>query len=276
MYKIKTKLSNNEIVNINIERPELIYGATAIVSNVLDTNLKGINPLTKEEIPIINVEESVDRFLIPLHNEKDYKIALKKDIPMIQAVAPYFLGDNEETPKKEIKTQLRYSVVAVIKNEETNEYLCEDAKGRSCRSFVMGGVEDGETPSQAALREIYEETGYKDITITKVSNIKVINHFYAGYKGVNRYAYLSIVFGKLNTDSNARIKKEEEAKHEVCWIKKANLKSFVNNKLNIYATNLIDADDVYTGEGIMITNDENNGLDNIEVRNKIISRYCSE
>lgn len=179
MYKMKIKLSNNEFANIDIEKPELIYGATAVVSNELDSSLTVLNPVTNKTMPIININE---------------------------------------------------------------------------------------------------ETGYNDVTITDVSKIKVVNHFYAGYKGVNRNAYLSIVFGKLNTDSHEKIDEKEQAKHQVVWIKKENLKDYVNNELNVYALNIlnsIDKKDIYTGDGVMITDDENNSLSNIEVRNRIIDKYCN-
>lgn len=67
------------------------------------------------------------------------------------------------------------------------------------RSFVMGGIEKGESPSEASIREVREETGYNDINVEFVSNYKVVRHFYADYKGVNRYAYLNIIFATLNT-----------------------------------------------------------------------------
>lgn len=36
------------------------------------------------------------------------------------------------------------SVIAVIKNEEDNTYLCVDALKRNCKSFVLGGIEEGD------------------------------------------------------------------------------------------------------------------------------------
>ena len=72
--------------------------------------------------------------------------------------------------------------IAIIRNPQTNEYLCEDSKVNNCRSFVQGGIEDGETIEQATLREILEETGYKNIKINAISEIPFINHFFAAWK----------------------------------------------------------------------------------------------
>lgn len=272
-FEVKVKLSNDEFVKVSIDRPELIYGATGIISSDIDDSLYGINPLTGDKLNIINMNEKQNRFFIPSHNQKDYEYAKENNLKLKQVVAPYFYGEGEESPREDIKTQVRYSVVAVIKNNENDTYLCEDAKGRNCKSFVMGGIEEGETAREAAIREIYEETGYSDVTIDFISNFKVVNHFYAGYKGVNRYAYLNIVFGHLNTDKCDKITKEEDAKHVVKWIEKKDLKDFINIPLNKYALDmLLEGETAYVEDGIMITDDENNGKLSKKVREDVIKK----
>lgn len=272
-YYFKLKTSANEEIKIGITKPELIYGATAIIIN---KNINGTvkNPITGETMEILYRKVKENRFFVPSHNNLDYKFAIKHGKKIKQVVAPYFYGKAEEKPRKDIETQIRYSVVSIIKHNTEDKYLCEDAKGRNCRSFVMGGIEDNETAIQAAIRETYEETGYKDLTIDFVSNFKVINHFYAGYKGVNRYAYLNFVYGHLNSDINEEITNEEKRKHTVKWINKEDLKDFINIDLNKMALDiLLNGEKAYTKDGIMITNDENNGKSNVEVRKIIIDKY---
>ncbi len=276
-YKVPIKLSNGKNILVGIDKPELLYGATHIVSNEQDSNVYAINPITKEKLNIINLGEKENRFFIPAHINKDYEYAIKNNLPIKQVIAPYFYGQDDEKPREDVKTQERWSVVAVIKNNNDDSYLCEDAKGRRCKSFVMGGVEKGETTKQAALREIYEETGYKNIKITSESHFKVINHFYAEYKGVNRYAYLNIIFGELINDEKDEISDAEKKKHNVVWIKKDNLSDFINIKLNKYALNLlINGEKAFEDDGIMITNDENNKKTNLEVRDIIINKYIKK
>lgn len=273
-YKINVKLSNNETILVGIDKPELIYGSTAIIVN---KTIKGyaINPVTNEKMDIIIDKGLENRFFIPSHIESDYKYAKKYNLKLKQVVAPYFYGKGEEKPREDKETQIRYSVVGIIENNLNNTYLCEDAKGRNCKSFVMGGIEKDETPIEACLREVYEETGYKNIEIDYVSDFVVVNHFYAGYKGVNRYAYLNFVYGHLINDEHNEIADEENAKHIVKWIEKDKLNDFINIDLNKMALDiLLNGQHAYVKEGIMLTNDYNNGKLSNEVRKDIIEKYC--
>lgn len=275
-YYFKVKV-NNEVLDIGINKPELIYGATAIIVNK-KIDSYAINPVTKEKMNVFYRKVKENRFFIPSHNNSDYKYAIKNNLPLKQVVAPYFYGKNEEKPRDDKDTQRRYSVVGIIKHYENDMYLCEDAKGRNCKSFVMGGIENGETPIDACKREAYEETGYSDISIDFVSNFKVVNHFYAGYKGVNRYAYLNFVYGHLNSDNHKEITEEENAKHIVKWIKKEDLKDFININLNKMALDiLLNGEKAFTKDGVMMTNDYNNEKSSKEVRENIIKEYlCSK
>jgi len=145
-----------------------------------------------------------------------------------------FVGVGKEKPTDNYKTEIRHSVVVIIKNPKDNTYLCEDAKGRNCRSFVMGGIEIDETPEEAAIRETIEETGYNDITIDKISDYKIVNHFFAEYKGVNRYAYIQYVYGHINSLRKNKISDIEAKKHRFLWIKAQDLHDFINIPMNKY------------------------------------------
>lgn len=279
MNKIKILLSNGETVKIEIARPELIYGATALMlKSKKDKGIYAINPVTKEKLQII--DGSQEKIIVPLHNEDDYKIALKYKLPFKLAIMPYFTGEREDAPRANKPTVRRHSVVAIIKNVDTDEYLCEEARIGDCRSFVQGGIEEGETIEQAALREIKEETGYIDVSIKYIYNISVINHFFAAYKGknaTNRFSKLEIVFGNLNSDKHIDITDEEKKKQKVIWVKKEKLKDFINLNHNRFALDILLNDTkVFEGEGIMSTNDENNEKKSVDVRQIIIDKYCEE
>lgn len=277
MYNMKVMLSDKSEQIIGIERPELIYGATAIMINSdYEKNLYAINPVTKEKMKIIR--ENKNKFIVPMHNKQDNEISQKYNLPRKLAIMPYFIGEGEKCIKENVKTVKRHSVIAIIENKKEKEFLCEDMQNGKYRSFVQGGIEEGETIEQAARREILEETGYKDVTIEYISEIPVINHFFAAYKGINatnRFSKLEIVYGSLNSLDREEISEEEKLKHTVKWVSKNDLKSFININHNLYAMDMLFSKiNTFEGEGIIVSNDENNEKKSQEVRKIIIDKYC--
>lgn len=271
---INVKTLNGRRLKVILEREELIYGATAVIINdEIDYKDKVIHPLTNEKLPII--KGSCNRFFIPAHIDEDYEYATKNNLPIKQVMAPYFYGVGEEKVREDVKTQTRHSVIAIIKHNKRDEYLCVDCKNRDCKSFVLGGIEEGEDVIQAAKREVKEETGYLNVSIDKVSNISVYNHFYAGYKGVNRYAVLSIAFGRVLNEIKENISKEESSKHIVKWVKKEELKDFLTVNNNLYALDeLFNGSKAYTKEeGKMINSYELDKLDILDAREKVRKSY---
>ena len=287
--KVKIKLTNGKLIPSIITNEELIYGVTAIAigrkNNYVDisSNLGKIenvfakHPLTNEILPVIvldsDILEKISIMLVPAHIQEHFELAQKFNLPYKQVVAPYFKGTGEESLKPNVETKFRTSVIVVIKNEEDNTYLCVDALKRNCKSFVLGGIEEGETPEEAAVREVKEETGYVDVTINRKSIFELHNHFFAAYKGVNRYAILNVIFGTLNSKKREKISEDEFNKQKAIWIKKENLKDFLTVNNNVFVNNyLLDRDWAYEGDGVMINSGKFNGKLRSEVKNKLCQK----
>lgn len=277
MYNIKVIFSDKSEKIIEIEKPELIYGATAVMINSnYEDKLYAINPVTNEKIIVINGNKN--KFIIPMHNKQDNELAKKCNLQRKLAIIPYFIGEGESAIRENVKTVKRHSLIAIIENRKDKKFLCEDIQNGKYRSFVQGGIEEGETIEQAAKREILEETGYKDITIEHISDIPIINHFFAAYKGpngTNRFAKLEIVYGYLNSLDREEVSDEEKLKHTVRWIYKNDLKNFININHNLYAIDaLFSKMNIFEGDGIIVSKDENNEKKSQEVRKIIIENYC--
>ena len=284
MGKIEIELTNGKLIPAIITNEELIYGVTAIavgmkndyidISNNLGKieNIFAKHPLTNENLPIIVLNndrlEKNSMMLVPSHIQEHFELAKNFNLPYKQVVAPYFKGTGEESLNPNVETKFRTSVIAVIKNEEDNTYLCVDALKRNCKSFVLGGVEEGETPEEAAVREVKEETGYVDITIDRRSILELHNHFYAAYKGVNRYANLNVIFGTLNSKKKEKVSEEESNKQRAIWIKRKELNDFLTVNNNLFVSKyLLDGDCAYEGDGVMINSGKFNGKLRSEVKN---------
>lgn len=276
MKEIKIELTNGKLIPSTITNEELIYGVTAIAIGIKNEyinissdlgKVEGIfakHPLTNEKIPIIVLDNDIleknSLMLVPAHIQEHFELAKKYNLPYKQVVAPYFKGTGEESLNSNAETKFRMSVIAVIKNEEDNTYLCVDALKRNCKSFVLGGIEEGETPEEAAIREVKEETGYIDIKINRKSIFELHNHFYAAYKGVNRYATLNVIFGILKSKKRERVSEDEFNKQKAVWMKKENLKNFLTVNNNVFVNEyLLDGDCAYEGDGIMINSGKLNG-----------------
>ncbi|MFR7634174.1 MAG: NUDIX domain-containing protein [Lachnospirales bacterium] len=276
MKEIKIELTNGKLIPSTITNEELIYGVTAIAIGIKNEyinissdlgKVEGIfakHPLTNEKIPIIVLDNDIleknSLMLVPAHIQEHFELAKKYNLPYKQVVAPYFEGTGEESLNPNAETKFRISVIAVIKNEKDNTYLCVDALKRNCKSFVLGGIEEGETPEEAAIREVKEETGYIDIKINRKSILELHNHFYAAYKGVNRYATLNVIFGILKSKKRERVSEDEFNKQKAVWVKKENLKNFLTVNNNVFVNEyLLDGDCAYEGDGIMINSGKLNG-----------------
>ena len=75
---------------------------------------------------------------------------------------PYF-EDEDSKLKPDLPIVERETINAILYNPETKEVLCLDWEKFGWKTFVIGGVEDNESPREAAIREIEEETGYVNL-----------------------------------------------------------------------------------------------------------------
>ncbi len=262
MIKLKLATDNGQSLICCLEYEELIYGAVAVICPTAFDGMV-LHPLTKKPLPVIVDNQAAEPYLlIPSHIQAHYAIAMKHGLPLKQVVAPLFVGEGSQAIRADLPIQERHSVIAVVQHcQNPNQYLCVDSLHRVCRSFVLGGREGDETPEQAALREVAEETGYTDVHIDHVYHIMLLNHFYADYKGINRHATLHIVFGHLHSTQCQPLSAKEATEHTVKWIDLDDLPNFISVKNNQFVVDLLQhGEQAYTGDGLMVNSEELNGL----------------
>lgn len=121
------------------------------------------------------------------------------------------------------KAIFRVSTYAIIEHNDSL-LMIRDGRSEQGLEFPGGGIELGQSPQEALLREVKEETGY---TID-IHSIEIVDFFYENYYHPQRdeyYCGLSLFF-KCSLQSTIQGEQEldsEDEISEVVWVKKEEL-----------------------------------------------------
>ncbi len=119
----------------------------------------------------------------------------------------------------------RNAVLAIVKHWKEDKYLGLKWKKVDWETFVTGGVEKGQTAEEAAMAEIREETGYKNVQLAKKLG-KMHSRFFHVPKNQNRYAHFDVFHFELKDGKRAELTAEEKANHEPVWLTKEEIANF--------------------------------------------------
>lgn len=238
--KLKDKIENYKEVEeyiikaqnkTELERTELQKEKTGVELK----GIKAINPFNNEEVPIFAADYVLGHYgtgavmAVPAHDERDYEFAKKNNLEIRQSIAPLFKGTGADAPVESEKRDLRSSVYVIIKHWEKDEYVCLDWEKFGWKSFVIGGIEEEEKSEDAAVREMEEETGFKNVKkIIKIGG-ETHNNYNARHKKVgNRYVKGVCYFIELKDGEQSETSEEHTQNHKFLWVKKEDVKNFLN------------------------------------------------
>lgn len=113
--------------------------------------------------------------------------------------------------------ELRNTISAVITRAEDDKVLLIKWRQFGWIAPVVGGIDEGETPEQAAVREVLEETGLTVKAIKPLGD-KVVSHFFAENKNVWRERHDQPVLLEVVSDKKASVSEEDTDKFELLWL----------------------------------------------------------
>jgi len=259
-----------------LERTDLAKEKTGVELK----GVKAINPANNEEIPIWIADYVLAGYgtgaimAVPAHDERDFEFAKKYDLPIRQVIAPYFTANEGKDAVQKGKPIVKRKTINVfLKHSKEDKYVCLDWEKFGWHSGIIGGIEEGEDLMSAAVREIEEETGYKDIAFVRYLGGETHNHFYAAHKNENRYAVGYGLLFKLNSEKKNEVDPEHTKNHTTVWIEGKKMAEWLNLFNFEYMWQVLSTGhECFSGDGILINSAEFDGQDSTKAKWSITAK----
>lgn len=235
-----------------------------------------INPATKESIPVwitnyVLKDVGTGAIMaVPAHDERDFEFAKKYDLPIKEVVGALYEQTGENASRDNVETIEKKVVVAIVENEKGEILLIHESSHDVTNfTFVGGGIEEGESETDALKREIVEESGYTDFEIVSKIPTAVFVNGYRHPKEKNQNSFAYAYYVKLKSEN--RIASEvDEGKHFVRWVKREEVRKILTWSHHTYVWEVLLGEiKTFTGYGLLINSDEFNGLTSEEAKKKI-------
>ena len=267
----------DEYVQHAQRKSDLDREASKIKTGVPISGLYAVNPINGEKVPVWVADYVLMGYGtgavmgVPAHDERDFEFATKYELPIPQVVMTS--GDDPHNPPQEgFKEVGRPTVVVHLRDKSTGKYALLNWHGTlsGITTAIMGGIEPGQTPEEAALAEIYEEAALKNVKITSQARWITGSKYCASHKGENRkaaaYAFLAEVD---DLSKQGEIADHEQATHTLVWVDKEKVTNALTPVHQKQIWDLLWNDKALIGDGELINSGKYDGLSVTEAKERI-------
>ncbi len=246
--------------------------------------IAAINPATKEEVPIYIADYVLASYgtgavmAVPAHDERDYEFAQKMGLPIKQVVVPC-TDDADNPPQEGFEEVKRNTVIVHLRDIATGNFALLKWHGtlEGIVTAIMGGVESGQTPEQAALAEIREEASLENVRIVKKLRWITAARYCASHKKENRCAHSYAFLAEVDSlTDQGEIHPDEQAKHTLVWVKESEVLSGLTPTHQKQIWQLLHAEEALTEDGYLINSDTFDGRGNEEAKWDIVAAVGGE
>jgi len=248
--------------------------------------LKGvsvINPVNKKEVPVWISDYVLADYgtgavmAVPAHDERDWAFAKKFKLPIEEVIAPVFVSEYSSDAWRPHEPEItRPTVVCIIKHWSENKYLFLNKKGladlgKDVVVGAAGGVDGDESHEAAGVREILEETGYKNVQFIRSLGNPVAYRYYSKNGKQNRLAMLYPLYYELKDGERVEISDDEKKLHDTIWLTEDEIGVYLGGRpFNpIFWERFKGKTDAFTGYGLLINSGSFNGKTSTEVKRSI-------
>jgi leucyl-tRNA synthetase len=216
--------------------------------------IEAVNPANGEKISIWISDYVLAGYgtgaimAVPAHDERDHEFAKKFGLPIKNVIDP-IAARSDVADRTDFK--VKQKIVGIVEDGKGNVLTLKWPPELGGRFFLGGTLEEGESPEQAALRELAEETGYTDAEVVEVSDETFDYKYFAYSKNTAHQAFTRFVRLKLRSMKQVeqKLEQDEAGKFVVEWIPIVQARKEVSEVLHVYAFEKFIDGKIYTGEG---------------------------